>query len=70
MNEQEIKDCLIAAGCNDSKADELLSLIAGSKSIEAIKILEQDRECILNNVHSEEQCINCIDYLVHKLKKG
>lgn len=69
MNEKEIKECLIAAGCDDSKADELLSLIADSKSIEAIKILEQDRECILDNVHNEEQCINCIDYLVHKLKK-
>lgn len=69
MNEKEIKDCLIAAQCNDNEIDELLSLIADCKNNEAIKILEQDRECILDNVHNEEQCINCIDYLVHKLKQ-
>lgn len=69
MNEKEIKECLIAAGCDDSKADELLSLISNNKCNEAIKKLEQDRECILDNVHNEEQCINCIDYLIHKLKQ-
>lgn len=69
MNEKEIKDCLIAAGCDNSKADELLSLISSNKYNEVIKKLEQDRECVLDSVHKKEQCINCIDYLIHKLKQ-
>lgn len=69
MNEKEIKECLIAAGCDDGKADELLSLISNNKRNEAIKKLEQDRECVLDSVHKKEQCINCIDYLIHKLKQ-
>lgn len=69
MNENEIKDCLAASGCNDSKIEELLLLITNNKCNEAIKKLEKDRECVLDSVHKKEQCINCIDYLIHKLKQ-
>jgi len=57
------------AGCNPETVEEFLALDGEGKIGEQLKLLARQRQQLLEQVHREEKCIDCLDYLVHKLNK-
>lgn len=67
MNEN-IRQNLIDAGCDDKFIEEFASCIRDEKQCE--KMLAAHRRELLDEVHAKERCISCLDYLVFMMKKG
>lgn len=57
------------AGCNPETVKEFLALDGEGKIGEQLKLLDRQRQQLLEQIHREETCIDCLDYLVHKLNK-
>lgn len=60
---------LIDAGCDNSLAEEITKLLNKNKINEAMAILAKHRKSVLDNCHAEQKKIDCLDYLVYRLKK-
>lgn len=68
MNDIELRDALTASSCDEKIIGEITSLIADGNTAKAKTLLEKHRKNILDEVHSCEKSIECIDYLIYKLK--
>jgi len=60
---------LIDAGCNKEMTDKCISLIDNGKISEFIAILLKHRSNLLKAVHPSHKKIDCLDYLIYKIKK-
>ncbi|MCM1368166.1 MAG: hypothetical protein NC184_05120 [Roseburia sp.] len=60
---------LTDAGCGESLADEITALLDRNKTSEALSALAKHRKAVLDNCHAEQKKIDCLDYLVYRLKK-
>jgi len=60
---------LIDAGCNNSLAEQIKNLLDNKRVNEALSILSKHRKAVLDNCHAEQKKIDCLDYLVYRLKK-
>lgn len=60
---------LIDAGCDNYLTEEITQLLNGNKTREAIALLAKHRKKVLDNCHAEQKKIDCLDYLVYRLKK-
>ncbi len=69
MNNRELKEILTASLCDNDKTDELISLLENGDEKTAVALLEQHRKKMLDEVHSCERVIECLDYLIYKLKE-
>ena len=67
--QQEILQNLLDAGCSDEEAAEIISALRSGSCCAAEKLLEHKRRTLLEEVHSTESRISCLDYLMHELKK-
>ena len=57
------------AGCDMEMVAEFMKLgIAGNRQNQ-LKLLEQHRKRLLENVHTNEKRIDCLDYLVFQMNK-
>lgn len=61
---QNLKD----AGCSQDIIKEFLPYFDENEKEKQLEVLERRRNYFLNIVHGEEKKINCLDYLVYKLK--
>lgn len=64
-----IVSTLIDAGCDEAKISYFLSLYEKNEFKKQIKFLSEHRKKLLDKVHQENKCIDCLDYLVNSLKK-
>lgn len=62
---QNLKD----AGCDDEKIERFMSCANQGDVTRGLELLEEHREILLEQVHSEERQISCLDYLIYKIKK-
>lgn len=69
MNRQELRETLTASLCDNDKADEIILLLECGDEKTAVALLEQHRKKMLDEVHSCERGIECLDYLIYKLKE-
>ncbi len=69
MNNRELKEILKASLCDNDKTDELISLLENGDEKAAVALLKQHRKKMLDKVHSCERGIECLDYLIYKLKE-
>lgn len=69
MERTELLQNLIDAGCDNSLTDEIIKLLNEDKTNEVLSILAKHRRSVLNNCHAEQKKIDCLDYLVYRLKK-
>ncbi len=68
MTENEISENLQAAGCTQAKG--MLDSFAMCDTEEKLRLLEKQRFRILQNLHKYERRIDCLDYLMHRLRCG
>ena len=64
MNDN-IRQNLIDAGCDDT----FISIFEYSDTAKCQKMLAEHRRKLLDEIHTKEHCINCLDYLVFMMKK-
>ena len=62
---QNLKD----AGCDDETVTWFLKMTECGEQQEQLKLLEKQRRSLLEQVHKNEKQIDCLDYLVFKMKK-
>lgn len=68
-NENNIRQNLIDAGCNEEQVDELIKKIKNGEIKTCLKQLSNHRGCLLDNLHKEQKCIDCLDYLIYQIEK-
>lgn len=67
MNDIELRNALTASLCDEKIIGEIMSFVADGNIAKAKTLLEKHRKSILDEVHSCEKSIECIDYLIYKL---
>lgn len=66
--QKEIIENLEDAGCDDSVIGQFLKMGNEQKRQEQLRLLSCHRKTLLNVVHENQKRIDCLDYLIHKLK--
>lgn len=69
MERTALMQNLFDAGCDNSLTDEITKLLDEDKITEALSILAKHRKSVLDSYHAEQKKIDCLDYLVYRLKK-
>ena len=62
---QNLKD----AGCNTKTVEQFIIYVREGNLQEQLNLLFKHRQKLLDMIHKEEKMIDCLDYLVYKLKK-
>nr|WP_305147340.1 hypothetical protein [Butyricicoccus faecihominis] len=57
------------AGCDQEMVQRCAALAGEERTAEVLRILSRHRRTLLDTVHQREKQIDCLDYLVYKLKK-
>lgn len=57
------------AGCNDKQINEFLVCLEQAQTTRQLSMLNRHRQCLLDNLHKEEQCIDCLDYLLYHIQR-
>lgn len=68
-NEDAIVQNLIDAGCGSETVAAIMEDFRAEKISEGLKLLAAHRRLLLDNLHKEQKQIDCLDYLVYKMKK-
>lgn len=67
--EESIVRNLRDSGCNDEIIEAFVEDIREEKYSEGLKLLTAHRRALLDELHKEQKRIDCLDYLVYKMKK-
>lgn len=62
---QNLKD----AGCDQKTIAAFIESLKNNRAEEGMKLLAAYRRSVLEEVHKEQKKIDCLDYLVYKMKK-
>ncbi|MCI9274444.1 MAG: hypothetical protein HFE39_10920 [Clostridiales bacterium] len=62
---QTLKD----AGCDSETIEEFMADLQKGKEACGLKRLAAHRKKLLDSLHREQKCIDCLDYLVYQMKK-
>lgn len=57
------------AGCNEQLIEQFLTDVDSGNTREALSLLAQHRESLLQQFHKCDNCICCLDYLVFQLER-
>lgn len=57
------------SGCGEEIIKAFVEDLRERKISEGLKILEAHRRVLLDELHKEQKRIDCLDYLVYKMKK-
>lgn len=68
-SEQEITVNMKDAGFEEEEIQEFIHLMVSGKKRRAFKILEKQRDRLLAVLHSTQDCIGCLDYLVYRMEE-
>ena len=66
---QEIIQILKDAGCEDEFISRIISLIDINQGEELFKLLREWRNHLMDEIHSSQHKLDCLDYLIRKMKK-
>ncbi len=61
---------LIDAGCGGAFAEECAELILGGKTSSALNALSKHRRKLLDEIHTNQKRIDCLDHLIYMLGKS
>lgn len=61
---------LIDAGCDEAAAEQCAKMILDGGTEQAFRILEKHRSRLLDEVHTNQKRIDCLDYLIYKIEKS
>lgn len=68
-SKEEVVQNLKDAGCGMEGIQDFLSYLEKNQKEKQLEFLEHHRKQLLNNVHTEEKKIYCLDYLAYQIKK-
>lgn len=68
--QEEIIQNLRDAGCNDSVIADYLKYDECKCCNMLLCILNKQRNKLLENIHKEQKKLDCLDYLIYKIKGG
>ncbi len=67
--EESIIRNLKDSGCGEETIKAFVKDIREKKITEGLKLLEAHRRVLLDELHKEQKRIDCLDYLVYKIRK-
>ena len=68
-DENAIMQNLIDAGCGEDLIAEFMEDLRKKNISKDLKLLAAHRRSLLDDLHKEQKRIDCLDYLVYKMKK-
>ncbi len=68
-NEKNIRQNLIDAGCTPEQTEKFMQKLNNGDIKNGLKQLFEHRCCLLDDLHKEQKCIDCLDYLIYMIKK-
>jgi len=66
---QAVNQNLIDAGCDSALIVQYFSLEALGKPSNQMALLAAHRKALLDQIHQLQKALDCLDYLIYKLKK-
>lgn len=69
MNSETIIQNLKDSGCDEKTITAITKNFCEKNYMGGIKLLEAHRRALLDELHREQKRIDCLDYLVYKMKK-
>ena len=69
LEDQALRDNLRDAGCGARTVERFLALEEAGAREEQFLLLSSRRRRILERIHRAERQIDCLDYLVHQMRK-
>lgn len=63
---QNLKD----AGCDSETIENFMADLQEGKEANGLKQLAAHRKNLLDSLHREQKCIDCLDYLVYQMRKA
>lgn len=60
---------LIDAGCDKQTTDKCMAFVEEGRISEILPILTQYKAILLHSVHTGQKQIDCLDFLIYKVKK-
>lgn len=63
---QNLKD----AGCDSETIKNFMADLQKGKEANGLKRLAAHRKNLLDSLHREQKCIDCLDYLVYQMRKA
>lgn len=55
------------AGCSDDFSQKFMAALSDT---EKMRMLTAQRDFLLNNLHTAQEKLSCMDYLIYQMKKG
>lgn len=68
-NETTFLQNLMDAGCDEQTIQQCLCYFQAKKLAEILQTLAAHRAALLDTIHSDQEKIDCIDYLIYNTKK-
>lgn len=72
MSETQDREAIIQnledAGCSAETIQLFLSYEENGKVNESLALLGRHRACLLDSVHLEQEKLDCLDYLIHRIR--
>ena len=62
---QNLKD----AGCDSETIEQFMADLQKGKRANGLKRLAVHRKNLLDSLHREQKCIDCLDYLVYQMRE-
>lgn len=66
-SEEDVIQNLKDAGCNQETIERFMTCMGQDDLNGQLRLMEGQRQCLLDRVHEEEKQINCLDYLVYQI---
>ncbi len=70
FKEEPIIQNLRDSGCGEDVIKAFVEDLREKKISEGLRLLEAHRRVLLDELHKEQKRIDCLDYLVYKMRKG
>ena len=74
MRENQSTDAIIQnlkdAGCDSETIENFMADLQKGKQANGLKRLAVHRKNLLDSLHREQKCIDCLDYLVYQMKEA
>lgn len=68
VNEKEIRQNLKSAGFKEKQIEEFVDYYIQSEEGCEIKLLNCQRNQLLDEIHDRQICIDCLDYLMYQIR--
>ncbi|MDE6764300.1 MAG: hypothetical protein K2J73_11580 [Oscillospiraceae bacterium] len=69
MNSEAIIQNLRDSGCGENTITEFVNDLNDKNFSHGLKLLKVHRNVLLDELHKEQKQIDCLDYLVYKMRK-